>query len=525
MLRPLGMCEGLRAPVDADDEDADVDEDALLPPFTLLALAAQPLTTALGTESSRVLAMGEAPGWRLAPELRVGDLSLDRPLLDSAENTNLFLRVSVLTALLDHPARLRARPPARFRFPWAAASTASKGVGATCEEPTSDTTATELACHSVLCYVSVTTNGQEVPLPHCSTSDDQLGCCYGPGTSSANVYVQLMPTANATAIPSGAQVEVTFLEVQTSSSFEVGLESASRWTLATEQQRGAAYELLDEALVESPELYEGVARAVVEPTQAILSYDRDTVVVLFELKTPLPSAPALLTLLAPAGFTFRSGPLDLDTQEARSTYIRAWSKAGLPESQVLRGNGEIAASTLPAGVAVTLGGPRLLVEFTTASGGGTALLPFAPFAFAVHVDCPDVRRGREDSYWLLQLSTRTTGGAWRLLQWGRMAGFVLQGSIPQLQIAPSALLPLYPRNVVELAFMLSQHLPRAPPAPPGTFWSVTARASMLVVIPPVGYVFPPQCEARDALGSSTLSGTSLSWARPWNCILQWVAVV
>ena len=26
MLRPLGMCEGLRAPVDADDEDADVDE-------------------------------------------------------------------------------------------------------------------------------------------------------------------------------------------------------------------------------------------------------------------------------------------------------------------------------------------------------------------------------------------------------------------------------------------------------------------------------------------------------------------
>ena len=31
--------------------------------------------------------------------------------------------------------------------------------------------------------------------------------------------------------------------------------------------------------------------------------------------------------------------------------------------------------------------------------------------------------------------------------------------------------------------------------------------------------------ALQALGSSTLSGTSLSWARPWNCILQWVAVV
>ncbi|CAE7028480.1 unnamed protein product [Symbiodinium natans] len=96
-----------------------------------------------------------------------------------------------------------------------------------------------------------------------------------------------------------------------------------------------------------------------------------------------------------------------------------------------------------------------------------------------------------------------------------MTGFVLQGSILQLQIAPSALLPLFPRNVVELAFMLSQDLPRAPPAPPGTTWSVMERASMLVVVPPVGYVFPPQCEARDVLAPSTLSGSGLP--PPYEC--------
>lgn len=108
---------------------------------------------------------------------------------------------------------------------------------------------------------------------------------------------------------------------------------------------------------------------------------------------------------------------------------------------------------------------------------------------------PHIRPRREDNRWVLQTFFELEDGSAKQMHWGEAEGFILEGSVPQLEILPSSTMPLYPRNVLDITFMLSLTLPRSAEPDIGVEWLARDRASMLVIMPPEGFIFPAHCEA------------------------------